>query len=120
MWTARDPEEIRWSGALRYFPGDGAGQIAIFFRIILPMCKNGIAAMFILLFIDNWNMVEQPLLFLQDATAQPLSVYLSKIAEGERGIAFAASVLYMLPMLLIFLYVENYLIEGIQRSGIKE
>lgn len=99
---------------------DGAGQIAIFFRIILPMCKNGIAAMFILLFIDNWNMVEQPLIFLQDATAQPLSVYLSKIAEGERGIAFAASVLYMLPMLLIFLYGENYLIEGIQRSGIKE
>ncbi len=99
---------------------DGAGQIAIFFRIILPMCKNGIAAMFILLFIDNWNMVEQPLIFLQDATAQPLSVYLSKITEGERGIAFAASVLYMLPMLLIFLYGENYLIEGIQRSGIKE
>jgi len=99
---------------------DGAGQIAVFFRIILPMCKNGIAAMFILLFIDNWNMVEQPLIFLQDAAAQPLSVYLSKIVSGERGLAFAASVLYMLPMLLIFLYGENYLIEGIQRSGIKE
>lgn len=99
---------------------DGAGQFAIFFRIILPMCRNGIAAMFILLFIDNWNMVEQPLIFLQDATAQPLSVYLSKIVGGERGLAFAASVLYMLPMLLIFLYGENYLIEGIQRSGIKE
>jgi len=99
---------------------DGAGQFAIFFRIILPMCKNGIAAMFILLFIDNWNMVEQPLIFLQAASAQPLSVYLSRIVEGERGLAFAASVLYMLPMLLIFLYGENHLIEGIQRSGIKE
>ena len=99
---------------------DGAGTFGIFFRIILPMCRNGIAAMFILLFIDNWNMVEQPLIFLQDATAQPLSVYLSRIASGERGLAFAASVLYMLPMLLIFLYGENYLIEGIQRSGIKE
>lgn len=99
---------------------DGAGPFGIFFRIILPMCKNGIAAMAILLFIDNWNMVEQPLIFLQDAAAQPLSVYLSRIVSGERGLAFAASVLYMLPMLLIFLYGENYLIEGIQRSGIKE
>ncbi len=99
---------------------DGAGPFGIFFRIILPMCKNGIAAMAILLFIDNWNMVEQPLIFLQDAAAQPLSVYLSRIVSGERGLAFAASVLYMLPMLLIFLYGENYLVEGIQRSGIKE
>lgn len=99
---------------------DGASHFEIFFKIILPMCKNGIAAMFILVFIDNWNMVEQPLIFLQDALKQPLSVYLSKIIGGERGLAFAASTLYMLPMLLIFLYGENYLIEGIQRSGIKE
>ncbi|HYE83737.1 MAG TPA: carbohydrate ABC transporter permease, partial [Clostridia bacterium] len=99
---------------------DGAGHFQIFFRIIMPMCRNGIAAMFILLFIDNWNMVEQPLIFLQDVAKQPLSVYLSKIISGERGLAFAASTLYMLPMLLIFLYGENYLVEGIQRSGIKE
>ncbi|KUO75421.1 MAG: sugar ABC transporter permease [Clostridia bacterium BRH_c25] len=99
---------------------DGAGQLEIFSRIILPMCKNGIAALFILVFIDNWNMVEQPLIFLQDVVKQPLSVYLSRIISGERGLAFAASTLYMLPMLLIFLYGENYLIEGIQRSGIKE
>ena len=99
---------------------DGAGPFQIYFRIILPMCKNGIAAMFILLFIDNWNMVEQPLIFLQNASSQPLSVYLSRIISGERGLAFASSTLYMLPMLLIFLYGENYLVEGIQRSGIKE
>lgn len=99
---------------------DGASHFEIFLKVILPMSKNGIAALFILAFIDNWNMVEQPLIFLQDVLKQPLSVYLSKIISGERGLAFAASTLYMLPMLLIFLYGENYLIEGIQRSGIKE
>lgn len=99
---------------------DGASQFTIFFKIILPMCKNGIAAMFILVFIDNWNMVEQPLVFLRDAIKQPLSVYLSRIISGERGLAFSASAIYMLPMLLIFLFGENYLIEGIERSGIKE
>ena len=98
---------------------DGAGQFRIFFSIILPMSKTGLAALAILIFIDNWNMVEQPLIFLQDVNMHPLSTYLSSINSGETGIAFAASAIYMLPMLLLFLYGENYLIEGIQLSGLK-
>lgn len=98
---------------------DGASHFSIFTRIILPMSKTGIAALAILVFIDNWNMVEQPLIFLRDANKQPLSIFLSNVNEGERGIAFAASVTYMAPMLLVFLYGENYLVEGIQMSGLK-
>jgi multiple sugar transport system permease protein len=98
---------------------DGASHLYIFSRIMLPLCKSGLAALSILVFIDNWNMVEQPLIFLQDAIKQPLSVYLSLIAEGERGIAFAACTLYMLPMILVALYAEKDLVEGIQLSGIK-
>jgi len=98
---------------------DGAGHFKIFFSIILPMSKTGLAALSILVFIDNWNMVEQPLIFLQDVNMHPLSIYLSSINLGELGIAFAASTIYMLPMLLVFLYGENYLLEGIQLSGIK-
>ncbi|MEL7564079.1 MAG: carbohydrate ABC transporter permease [Dehalobacterium sp.] len=98
---------------------DGANQLQIFLKIILPMSRGGIASMAILVFIDNWNMVEQPLIFLQDATEQPLSLYLSQIIAGEKGLAFAASTLYMMPVLLNFLYAEKYLLEGIRLSGIK-
>jgi multiple sugar transport system permease protein len=98
---------------------DGASHLNIFARIIMPMCRSGVAALAILVFIDNWNMVEQPLIFLQDAIKQPLSVYLSVIDEGALGIAFAASALYMLPLILVALYAENDLVEGIQLSGIK-
>ncbi len=98
---------------------DGANPFQIFLKIIVPMSRAGIAAMAILVFIDNWNMVEQPLIFLQDATRQPLSLYLAKIVDGEKGLAFAASTLYMMPMLLNFLYAERYLLEGIRLSGIK-
>jgi multiple sugar transport system permease protein len=98
---------------------DGCNQLQIFLRIVMPLCKPGIAALAMLLFIDNWNMVEQPLIFLQDAAKQPLSVYLSVIGEGERGIAFAACAIYMMPMILMMLYAENHLVEGIQLSGIK-
>jgi multiple sugar transport system permease protein len=98
---------------------DGAGHFLIFYKIIIPMIKPGLAALVILLFVDYWNMVEQPLIFLDDPFKQPLSVFLSRINEGERGIAFAASILYMAPMVMLFLYAESYFIEGVQLSGIK-
>ncbi|SCW65658.1 multiple sugar transport system permease protein [Paenibacillus tianmuensis] len=98
---------------------DGAGHVRIFSEIIVPMLKPGLGALVVLLFADYWNMVEQPLIFLDDPFKQPLSVYLSKVREGERGIAFAASMLYMTPMVLLFLYAETYFIEGIELSGIK-
>ncbi|CAM4458215.1 multiple sugar transport system permease protein [Paenibacillus endophyticus] len=98
---------------------DGAGPLRIFYSIMLPLIKPGMAALTVLLFVDHWNMVEQPLIFLEDAFKQPLSLYLSRINEGARGVAFAASVLYMTPMILLFLYAESYFIEGIQMSGIK-
>ncbi|MGO4695899.1 carbohydrate ABC transporter permease [Paenibacillus sp. 2TAB26] len=97
---------------------DGAGHLRIFFKIITPMIKPGLAALVILLFVDYWNMVEQPLIFLDDPFMQPLSVFLSRL-NGEMGIAFAASMLFMAPMVLLFLYAETYFIEGIQLSGIK-
>jgi multiple sugar transport system permease protein len=98
---------------------DGAGYGRIFVRIVLPMVKPGVAALIVLLFIDYWNMVEQPLVFLQDPGLQPLSIFLSQIQKETLGVSFAASVLFMSPMLLLFLSAERYFIEGIQLSGIK-
>lgn len=98
---------------------EGATPFQIFSKIILPMSKAGIASLAILVFIDSWNMVEQPLIFLTDHTKTMLSVFLSAINTNERGIAFAASSIYMAPMLLIFLYGESYLVDGIRLSGLK-
>ena len=63
------------------------------------------------------TMVEQPLILLQDADAQPLSVFLSSINAGEIGLAFAMATVYMIPSLLLFLHGEEYLVEGIANSG---
>ena len=75
--------------------------------------------MAILLFIDYWNMVEQPLILLSSEDMRPLSVFLAQVNMDEIGMAFAACALYMIPPLLIFLRGEDYLVEGISRSGIK-
>ena len=93
---------------------DGAGEWEIFTRVCLPQCRSALYSIAILVFIDYWNMVEQPLILLQDADSQPLSVFLSKVNEGEIGLAFA---MYMIPCLLLFLHGEEYLVEGIANSG---
>ena len=96
---------------------DGAGEWQIFTRICLPQCRAALFFIAILVFIDYWNMVEQPLVMLKDTQSQPLSVFLSQINAGEIGLAFAMATVYMIPALLLFLYGEAYLVEGIATSG---
>ena len=96
---------------------DGAGEWQIFTKICLPQCRSALYSIAILVFIDYWNMVEQPLILLQDADSQPLSVFLSNINSGEIGLACAVGTIYMSPSLLLFLHGEEYLVEGIAQSG---
>ena len=96
---------------------DGCGEWQIFTKVCLPQCRSALYSIAILVFIDYWNMVEQPIILLPDATQQPLSVYRSTINAGEIGIAFAIAVIYMIPGLLMFLYGEEYLVEGIAHAG---
>ncbi len=96
---------------------DGAGEWKIYTKICMPLCKGAICSAAILVFIDYWNMVEQPLILLTDAEKHPLSVFLSKINSGEIGLAFAVATIYMVPSLLIFLYGEEYLVDGITYQG---
>jgi len=96
---------------------DGAGEWQIYRKICMPLCKGAICSAAILVFIDYWNMVEQPLILLSDGETHPLSVFLSKINAGEIGLAFAVATIYMVPSLLIFLYGEEYLVYGITYQG---
>ena len=96
---------------------DGAGEWQIFRRICMPLCKGAMCSIAILIFIDYWNMVEQPLILLADQEKHPLSVFLSKINSGEIGLAFAVATIYMVPPILVFLYGEDYLVEGITYQG---
>lgn len=96
---------------------DGASEFSIFLNVYLPVCRSAIFSVMMLIFIDYWNMVEQPLILLSDTTMHPLSVFLSKINSQETGIAFAVAVIYMIPPMLMFLYGEDYLVEGITYTG---
>lgn len=104
-------------GILEAAKVDGAGEFQIFRYIFVPLCKGALASVAILVFIDYWNMVEQPLILLTDSDMHPLSVFLSKINSGEIALAFAVASIYLIPTLLVYLYGEEYLLEGIAYQG---
>lgn len=96
---------------------DGCNEWSTFWKVAFPLSKGSMASVAILIFIDYWNMVEQPKILLTDENYHPLSVFLSKITEGEVGLAFAVASIYMFVPLFVFLYGEEYLVEGISYQG---
>jgi len=97
---------------------DGASHLRIIFSVVMPVFKPALAALIILIFVNNWNIVEQAIVFLTPAQ-EPLSVYLAGMADRSLNIIFAASFFYLLPPLLMFLYWKEHLVEGISLSGIR-
>ncbi|MDR2713762.1 MAG: carbohydrate ABC transporter permease [Clostridiales bacterium] len=98
---------------------DGANHWQIFWRVVMPQLKSSIAALCMLVFIEYWNLVEQAVIFIDDYTKEPLSVFLSRMGEGWMGIVFSASCLYMFLPLWFLLLGQKDLEKGIELSGVK-
>ena len=86
---------------------EGAGELQILIKIVLPQIKGGLASAILLSFIEFWNMVEQPLIYLRDDFKYPLSLYLSTINENKLGISFACGVIFMIPIIFIYCYLHR-------------
>ncbi len=99
---------------------DGAGEWRIFWNIGVPMGRGGIISAMILGFLELWNAIEQPLNYIKTASRWPLTLYLPNISSAKAGISLVGSVIMLLPALLLFLYGQKYLEQGIMVSGIKE
>jgi len=98
---------------------DGASEFKVFVFVVIPQLKSGIAALTMLVFIDYWNVVEQAVIFIRDFNMEPLSVFLSRIADGRVGLVFAASSVYMLFPFIWLLAGQEHLEKGIELSGVK-
>lgn len=99
---------------------DGAGYLRTFFRIGLPLGLPGIISALVLGFLECWNAIEQPLIFIKSAKNMPLSLFLPQITADNFGLSMVASFIMLMPALLIFLFGQKYLELGIQAAGVKE
>lgn len=98
---------------------DGAGELQIFLHVGLPLGRTGIQAAMVLSFLEYWNLVEQPMAFLEEQAKWPLSLYLPQIAVDQAGFAFAVSVVVLIPALFVFALGQDALEEGIAYIGVK-
>lgn len=99
---------------------DGAGELRIFCKIGLPLGKSGLLSAMVLGFLEYWNMMEQPMAFLEDKSLWPLSLYLPEITWAQAGYAFTTSIITLIPAAFIFIWGQDYLEQGIIFSGLKE
>jgi multiple sugar transport system permease protein len=98
---------------------DGAGDWYILFHVLIPQLKSSVSALCMLVFIEYWNVVEQAIIFIDDFTREPLSVYLSRLADGRNGLVLAASCVYMFLPLWFLFSGQRDLEKGIELSGVK-
>ena len=98
---------------------DGAGEFRIFWHVGLPLGMPGILWAVVLGFLESWNLIEQPLAFLENKQLWPLSLYLPEIGLGQAGTEFAASVITLIPSGLVFWLGQDYLEQGIISSALK-
>lgn len=102
---------------------DGASELRIFVQIVLPMCGPALATLGILTFLGSWNNFPWPLVASQSQDMYTLPVALSLYSTGQFatdfGTLLAGSVLIITPILLLFVFLQRYFVQGLATTGIK-
>lgn len=102
---------------------DGAGEFRIFLRVVMPQCGPAIATLAILTFLGSWNNFLWPLVVAQTEQMYTLPVALSLYSVGSNGtyygLLMAGSVLVVTPILILFLFLQRYFVQGITMTGLK-
>ena len=101
---------------------DGASSFRIFWNIMLPLAANGLWALGIITVLWSWNDLMWPLIVTSSANTAPLSVGLANLQgvhSNNYPVLMAASLMAMLPILILFIVLQKRVVAGIGRSGVK-
>jgi alpha-1,4-digalacturonate transport system permease protein len=111
------PDELIEAGRI-----DGAGEFRIFWRIVLPQCKAPLAVLTIFSVLWRWNDFLWPLIISQSQRTYTLPVALAQFASQEVvpfNYILAMSVVSMLPVIIVFLFMQRKVMQGIASTGLK-
>lgn len=102
---------------------DGAGEWRIFLRVIMPLCGPAVATLTILTFLGSWNNFLWPLVVATTEDKYTLPVALALYSTGQNaaqyGLMMAGAVVVVVPVLLVFVVLQRYFVQGIALTGIK-
>lgn len=114
----RLPEGLRESAKI-----DGANEFTIFIRIFAPLTGPITATLAILAFQDSWNSFLWPLVVINDQNMKTVPLFLSSFSSenGNRlvGVTMATAAMSILPIVMVFLFLQKYIIRSIALSGLK-
>ena len=99
---------------------DGAGAFKIFTRVMLPMCRPVLTAVGIFTFMGVWNDFNGPLIYLYDQKKYTIALglaFFKGLYTSQWNLMMAATVLVMLPVLILFFIAQDYIIDGISISS---
>lgn len=101
---------------------DGMNEYQIYARIMLPLSKPALSTLTIFTFVNTWNDFLGPLIYLKTEAKKTLQLGLKMFLSqysSEYGLIMAASVLSLIPVLIVFLSLQKYFVEGIAATGVK-
>ncbi|WP_407676523.1 carbohydrate ABC transporter permease [Perspicuibacillus lycopersici] len=102
---------------------DGAGEFKIFFRVYLPLAGPIAATMIILSFIWSWNDFMWPLVVLNNIDLHTVPLYLASFSQENGsslgGLTMALATVSILPIIILYLFLQRYIIQSIALSGVK-
>jgi multiple sugar transport system permease protein len=102
---------------------DGASEWRVFLRVIMPLCGPAVATLTILTFLASWNNFLWPLVVATSEARYTLPVALALYSVGQNaaqyGLMMAGAVVVVLPVLLVFIVLQRYFVQGIALTGIK-
>jgi multiple sugar transport system permease protein len=101
---------------------DGAGATRIMLQIVLPLARPVLATVVIMTVLSSWTGFIGPLLFLNNSSTYTLSIGLQQYQSQHftaYNLLLAASVLFVIPVVLVFLFGQRYFVRGAARTGIK-
>lgn len=101
---------------------DGMNEYQIWYRIMLPLAKPALSTLTIFTFVNTWNDFLGPMIYLKTEAKKTIQVGLRMFISqygSEYGLIMAASVLSLIPVLIVFLSLQRYFVEGIAATGVK-
>lgn len=111
------PEELEEAARL-----DGAGPLQIFVRVVLPLSRPALATLALLSLLTNWNDFLWPVYVLFSPELQTLPAGLSTLQSANAvryDLLMAGAVVASVPVLVMFVFLQRFIIEGVSRSGLK-
>ncbi|MCZ4515229.1 MULTISPECIES: carbohydrate ABC transporter permease [Streptomyces] len=103
---------------------DGAGEFRIFFGIFLPLAGPAVATITIMSFLSSWNNFLWPLIVAQSMSSYTLPVGLAATSQAaahvtDYGLLLAGAIVVMLPVLVLFLFLQRYFVQGVAGTGMR-